>query len=234
MSEARLAALAADCPLAPGDHVLEVGCGKGAFLIALLARWAGATAEGFDRNPWFLAEARSAAAAAGPEVARRVSFIETDAPGVRIAERAAAMSVAMGATGAFGGDASATMRALVGAVRPGGLVVFADGLWIREPPADGLAAFGMARDELPDGVEGFAALGREAGLRVEGVEVVDDVEWDAYEAAYAGAIEAWAAVHPDDPERAAFLTRADAMRASYAAWRRDAFGYAIGRVRAPG
>ena len=234
MTDARLASLAEACALAPGDHVLEVGCGKGAFLVALLGRWAGATAEGFDRNAWFLAEARSAAGAAGPDVARRASFVETDAPGVLIAERESALGVAMGASGAFGGDAPATVRALADAVRPGGLVVFADGLWMREPPADGLAAFGMARDELPDGIEGFAALGRATGLLVESVDVVDDTEWDAYEMAYAEAVEAWAAAHPDDPERDAFLARADAMRASYVGWRRDAFGYAIARFRAPG
>ena len=233
MSDARLAALADACVLGPGDHAVEVGCGKGAFLVAVLARSAGATAEGFDRNPWFLADARAAAAAAGPGIARRASFIGTDAPGVRIAERAAAMSVAMGATGAFGGDAAATIRALAGAVRPGGLVVFADGLWIREPSADGLATFGMTRDELPDGIEGFAALGLDAGLVVDAIDVVDDAEWDAYEEAYVRAVDTWAARHPDDPEREASLARAAAMRTSYVDWRRDSFGYAIGRLRAP-
>ena len=233
MSDGRQDALVGRLPLAAGDHVLEVGCGKGAFLVAVLGRWPRATAEGFDRNPWFLADARDAAAAAGPDIARRVSFVETDAPGALIDDRAAAMTVAMGATGAFEGDQAATVRALARATRPGGVVVFADGLWLRQPPPDGLAAFGMARDELVDGVEGFAGLGIDAGLEPLDVEVVDEAEWDAYEASYAGAVDAWAAANPADPDRAAFLARAAAMRASYAAWRRDAFGYAIGRFRVP-
>jgi SAM-dependent methyltransferase len=223
----------ARCALAAGDHVLELGCGKGEFLVRLLRRWTGATGEGFDRNPWFLAAARAAVAEAGPDVERRVSFVETDAPGVLIADRSVAMTVAIGASGILG-DQAATVAGLAAAVRPGGIVVFGDGLWIREPLVSGLASFGMTRDELPDGVEGFAALGIEVGLEVLDVEVVDDAEWDAYEDAYAGAIEQWAAANPADSDAGPFLERATLFRESYAEWRRDAFGFAIARYRVPG
>lgn len=211
--------------------MLEVGCGKGDLLVRLLRRWPGATAEGFDRNPWFLADARAVALAAGEDVARRVSFIETDLAGALIADRGAAMSIAFGATGVYEGDQATTVRALAAATRPGGTVLFGDGLWIREPLASGLAAFGMAHDELAEGVDGFAALGIEAGLEVVEVEVVSDAEWDAYEAAYAAAVTAWAAARPDDPERDAFVARSAMMATSYREWRRDAFGLAIGRFR---
>jgi SAM-dependent methyltransferase len=233
MSADRLDRLAAAIPLTAGEHALELGVGKGAFLVALLQHAPRATAEGFDRNPWFLADARAAAVEVGHDVARRVSFVETDAPGLMLAERAAALTIAMGATGILGGQAE-TLAGLAAATRPGGIVLFADGLWLREPPADALAAFGMSRDELADGVDGFAALGVEASLRPDAVEVVDAAEWDDYESAYAGAVERWAARHPDDPEHDAFLARAAGMGASYAAWRRDAFGYAIGRFRVAG
>jgi len=228
-----LHALVERCDLRAGDHVLEVGCGKGDLLVRLLARWPGATAEGFDRNPWFLSEARAAAAAAGEDVVRRVSFIETDLAGALIADRGAAVTIAFGATGVYEGVQAATVRGLAAATRPGGTVLFGDGLWIREPLASGLAAFGMALDELAEGVDGFAALGLEAGLEVVEIEVVSDAEWDGYETAYAAAITSWAAAHPDDPEREAFLARSAAMAESYRAWRRDAFGFAIGRFRVP-
>lgn len=232
MSGVRLDGLAAACALAPGDHLLELGVGKGAFLIALLGRWPGATAEGFDRNPWFLAAARSAAHDAGSGIAARASFVETDAPGVMLADRSVAMTVAMGATGILG-DQRETVAVLAAATRPGGTVVFADGFWSRLPPADGLTSFGMTFDELADGVDGFAALGAEAGLIVEAVDVVDVVEWDDYEGSYAAAVERWAGANPADPERVPFLERAARMRSSYADWRRDAFGYAIARFRVP-
>ncbi|MGK2849517.1 MAG: methyltransferase domain-containing protein [Candidatus Limnocylindrales bacterium] len=234
ISGERLEALVERCDLRVGDHVLEVGCGKGDLLVRLLRRWPGATAEGFDRNPWFLADARAAAAAAGEDVVRRVSFIETDLAGALIADRGAAMSIAFGATGVYQGDQAATVRGSAAATRSGGTVLFGDGLWIREPLASGLAAFGMAHDELAEGVDGFAALARGAGLEVIEVEVVSDAEWDAYEAAYATAIASWAGANAEDPEREAFVARSAAMADSYRAWRRDTFGFAIGRFRVPG
>jgi hypothetical protein len=229
----RLTALVERSPLRPGDHVLEIGCGKAAFLVELLARWPGVTAEGFDRNPWFLAEGRAAAEAAGGDVLRRLSLVETDIPAALIADRAASMTVAMGATGVYDGSQAGTLAGLAAATRPGGTVVFGDGLWIREPSAAGLRAFGMAHDELVDGPDGFAALGVEAGLEVLDVEVVSDAEWDAYETAYAESIASWAAADRDDPDRAEFLARSAMMAESYRDWRRDAFGFAIGRFRVP-
>ncbi len=228
ISGERIDRLVARTPLARGDHVLELGCGKGDLLARLLSRWPEATAEGFDRNPWFLAAARAAAERAG--VARRVSLIETDAPGERVADRSVAMGIAIGASGILGHHA-ATVTGLARAVRPGGVVLFGDGVWLREPLSSGLASFGMTRDELPDGPDGFAGLGVEAGLEVLDVEIVDAVEWDTYEDSYVGAIERWAAANPFDPEAEAFLARAQLFRSSYAEWRRDALGFAVARFR---
>ncbi len=177
ISGERLDGLVARTPLERADHMLELGCGKGDLLARLLSRWPQTTAEGFDRNPWFLAAARAAAESAG--VAGRVSFIETDAPGALVADRSVAMGVAMGASGILG-DPAATLAGLARAVRPGGVVLFGDGVWVREPLSSGLASFGMTRDELSDGPDGFAGLGVEAGLEVLDVEVVDEAEWDAY------------------------------------------------------
>jgi hypothetical protein len=217
--------------LAPGARVVELGSGKAALLIRLLRRWPGASAEGFERNRWFMAEARTAAAEAG--VAGRLSLVDTDSPGALLGGRSVDVAIAMGATGIVGEQAE-TLAFLASIVGPGGQVVFGDGAWLAEPDPEGLAAFGMARDELADGADGFADLGRAAGLEPVTVELVSTGEWDEYESAYAGAIDAWAAANPDDPERAVFLARAAAMRASYAAWRRASMGFAIGVFRTPG
>jgi SAM-dependent methyltransferase len=230
LSAARADALARAISMPPDGRIVELGCGKADLLIRLLLVHAGATAEGFDRNPWFLANARSAAEAAG--VAGRLSLIETDAPGVRLDGRAVDVAIAMGATGIVG-EGRDTLAFLGGIVVPGGEVVFGDGFWAAPPPDDGLASFGMARDELPDGLDGFTALGRSVGLEPITVEAVSSEEWDAYERAYADGIDAWTAAHPDDPERDAFLARSAAMRSSYATWRRTAFGFAIARFRVP-
>ena len=141
---------------------MELGSGKAALLIRLLRRWPGTSAEGFDRNRWFMAEARAAAEAAG--VAGRLSLIDTDSPGALLAGRSVDLAIAMGATGIVG-EQAATIGFLASIVGPGGQVVFGDGAWVAEPDPAGLAAFGMARDELVDGAEGIGrpGQGRRAG-----------------------------------------------------------------------
>ncbi len=90
-------------PLAPGARIVELGSGKAALLIRLLRRWPGTSAEGFDRNRWFMAEARAAADEAG--VAGRLSLIDTDSPGALLAGRSVDLAIAMGATGIVGDQA---------------------------------------------------------------------------------------------------------------------------------
>ena len=229
ISSERLDALVEALDLAPGARIVELGSGKAELLIRLLRRWPGTTAEGFDRNPWFMAEARAAAEAAG--VAGRLSIIGTDAPGTLLSGRAVDLAIAIGATGIVG-DQAETLAFLASIVVPGGLVVFGDGVWTGEPDPAGLAAFGMARAELATGAAGFTALGRAAGLEPISVDLVSTDEWDAYEASYAGAIDAWVAANHDDPERATFEARAAGMRSSYESWRRASMGFAIGIFRA--
>jgi SAM-dependent methyltransferase len=232
ISSGRLDGLVGRLDLAPGARVLEVGCGKGELLVRLLARRPGVAAVGIDRSPWFLADARARADAAG--VGERLRLVEADGaslPELRPdAPPELDLVVSIGAGGVFG-DQATTLRRLAGRVRPGGTVLYGDGVWLAEPPADGLAAFGMERAELPDRAEGQARLAIEAGLETEFVEVVDVEEWDDYEGAYVAGIEPWAAANPDDPDRVAFLTRAAAMRQSYAGWRRASMGFAVGLYR---
>ena len=229
VSPARLDALVDALELPAGARVVELGCGKADLLVRILGRWPNVSAEGFDRNPWFLADAREAADSVG--VSARLSLIDTDAPGAMLAGRSVDLAIAVGATGIVG-DVAETLAFLATIVEPGGQVVFGDGAWVAPPPGDGLAAFGMTRDELPDGAAGFTALAVAAGLEPIEVDLVSTDEWDTYEDAYAGAIEHWAAtVGHDDPDRESFLERAAMFRATYAGWRRACLGFALGRFR---
>jgi hypothetical protein len=215
--------LAAELPNAA--RIVELAPGKAELLCRLLLALPGASAVGIDRSPWFLAEARTRAAELG--VRDRLELRVADATSVDWPDGSADLAISMGAAGILG-DHAATLVALAGMVRPtGGLVLFGDGVWTAEPPAEGLASFGMARDELPDGLQGQAELGRRAGLEAEWAETTALEEWDDYETAYADGITAWAAANPDDPEREAFLERSSSMRRSYDEWRRGAFGFGI-------
>jgi SAM-dependent methyltransferase len=211
--------------------MLELAPGKGELLVRLLAAHPDARATGIDRSPWFLRDAQARAAELG--VADRLELRDEDATQVSWPVDALDLAIAVGAAGIIG-DHAATVAALARMVRPGGgLVLFGDGVWIGEPPAEWLAAFGMERGELPNGLDGQQALGAAAGLEPLWSELVTVEEWDDYESGYGSLVERWATAHPEDPDRDAFMARTTLMRQSYAEWRRDSFGFGITLFRRP-
>ena len=168
-----------------GDHVLEIGCGKAELLVRLLDPLARRDRRGLRPQP--VVPGRRPGGGRGRRRRRRRGALSLDRDGRRrrCSSPTAAwrMTVAMGATGVYEGSQAATVAGLAGATRPGGLVVFGDGLWIREPSAGGSARVrdgprraGRRRRR----VRGPRRGGRPA--RSLAVEVVDDAEWDAYEA----------------------------------------------------
>lgn len=98
-------------------------------------------------------------------------------PGSLLTDGRADLAIAMGASGILG-DQAATLAGLAAAVRPGGSIVFGDGVWSAEPPDEGLASFGMTRGELPSGPAALLAIGRGLGLVPLDVETVSQAEWD--------------------------------------------------------
>jgi hypothetical protein len=224
ISDERLDSIVARLALAERARVVELACGKAELLVRLLAAYPGSRAVGIERSPWFLADARRRAAEAG--VADRLDLREEDATDVDWPVGDVDLAIAIGASGIVG-DQVATLQLLAGMARPGGLVLFGDGVWVREPPPAGLEAFGMDRAELPEGLDGQRSLGNASGLDAVWSELATVGEWDDYEQTYAGQPEAWAARHPADPDAATFRERAGMMRDSYAGWRREAFGFGL-------
>jgi SAM-dependent methyltransferase len=225
ISDERLDAIVARLALPPRARAVELACGKGELLVRLLATYRAARATGVDRSPWFLADARHRAIEAG--VAERIELLEADASAFKWPVGSADLAIAIGASGILG-DQRETLAALARMACPdGGLVLFGDGVWVGEPPREGLESFGMDRAELPEGLGGQRELGSAAGLEPVWSELVSTQEWDDYETAYASVPEAWAGRNPADPDRDAFLERATLMRESYESWRRDAFGFGL-------
>ena len=106
-----------------------------------------------------------------------------------MADRAAALTIAMGATGILGGQAE-TVAGLAAATRPGGTSCSATACGPASRPSHGLAAFGMTRDELADGPDGFARWASRRAWRSSASRSSALDEWDAYESSYATTVEA--------------------------------------------
>jgi len=230
--ESTLTALVDDLPVRRDGLALDIACGKAALLVALAHRRA-VSCLGIDRNPWFLAEGRHAAHAA--KVADLVELRDGEIGTETSALPAKAVDLAscIGASGVFGGRRE-TLEALAGVARPGALVLVGEG-YLRRPLTDEENdEFGIGEDEMTD-VTSTIAEGTALGLESLGSLLATEPEWDAYEEAYAGAIERWASgeAASDDPDREPFLERAAFMRDTYTRWRREAMGFGLFLFRRP-
>ncbi len=187
LSDERAASLVAGLAIAPGRHVLDLGCGWGELLMRILAAHPATTGTGVDLDREALDRGRRLAVERG--LHERVDLVEADA---RIFEDRGDIVLCVGAAHAWNSTAE-SLRAVSDRVEPGGLALFADGFWERTPVAEARARFG----DLPDfaGLVGMAEL---AGFGVQSSERSSQEEWDAFEAGWRAGLEA--------------LTRADAPR----------------------
>lgn len=171
LSTERAELLVARLPLAPGRHVLQLGCGAGELLLRIVEARPAATGTGVDRRRAELDAARSAAVRRG--LAERVEFVEADA--ATFDDRGDVV-VCLGTAGAWGG-ATRALRALREHVEPGGRLLFGDRFWERPPGSEARRAFG----DLPT-YDGLVHVAEAAGYRVELAARATPEEWDAYEA----------------------------------------------------
>lgn len=216
--------------LAPGDRVLDVGCGKAELLIRLAERW-GAVGEGVDRSERFLEEARLRIAER--RVADRVRVHLGDAgPWLGANPGPYRAAACIGSSHALGGFA-ATIERLARAVEAGGWIVIGEGYWKSAPPEGYLRALGAEEGELGTHAENIDRLAR-AGLHPMHACTASVDEWDEYEWGYLRGIERHVESNPEDPDAEAMLARARGWRDIVARWGRDVLGFGVYLARVPG
>jgi cyclopropane fatty-acyl-phospholipid synthase-like methyltransferase len=220
LSEAKAESLIHRLALAPGQRVLDVGCGNASFLLDLLAA-VQARGVGVDTNPEFIAAATAAARERG--LSERAEFVNARLQDtVYSAERFDAV-ICMGSSQALGSLADAFAWAWT-VLAPGGVALFADGYWKRPPEPQYLEALGATEDEMTTHA-GNAARAREAGFRVLSTLTSNDDEWDEYEGRYCAAMERYIDAHPDDPDAGAMAARIRDWHEAYLRWGRDTLGF---------
>lgn len=204
----------------PGDRVLDLGCGHGAWLVHLLEEHPGVTAVGVDRSPTALASAR---AATSDGVADRVEWVHTDATawhGGRFD-----LVLCVGASHAFGG-LTGTLTAVRQHLVPGGRTIVGDGIWDVPPSPRALAALEAGEDEFTDAA-GLVAAAREEGFEPSYGHISTLAEWDEYEWSWTGSLTQWAlAEAPTTAERQEALRAAAEHRTAWLDGYRGELGFA--------
>ncbi|MFE2296380.1 hypothetical protein ACFW9Z_35110, partial [Streptomyces sp. NPDC059452] len=109
----------------------------------------------------------------------------------------------------------ATCSARRPAVRPGGRVLFGEGVWLKEPTPAALKGIGAAPGDFGSLLE-LIRLAESLGLRALQVTVADEREWDLFESeGPIGRGQRWALENPGHPLHAEVMAEVDARRTGY-------------------
>lgn len=187
--------------VSPAARALDLGCGLGAWTVALLAEQPGAHVVGVDRSSAALDAARASATRNG--LADRVEWVEADAStweGGRFD-----LVLCVGASHAFGG-LDGTLAAIRRHLAPGGRALVGDGVWEVAPSRRAQEALEAGPDEFPD-VAGLVAAARTHGFATSYGHISTLAEWDEYEWCWTGALTQWALAEAGDA-----ATREEALR----------------------
>jgi SAM-dependent methyltransferase len=211
LSEEHAARLIAACDPAPGARIVDLGSGWGELLMRLVEAAPGSTGDGVETDPAAVARGRKLAEARG--LANRVRFHEV--PAAEWAEGGYDLAVSIGSSHAWPGTTSEALTALAATVRPGGRVLFGEGVWLKEPTPAALEGVGAEPGDFGSLLE-LIRLAESVGLRALQVTVADEREWDLFESAGPiGRGQRWALEHPDHPLHAEVMSEVDTRRTGY-------------------
>lgn len=205
-----------------GAYVIDVGCGKGEWLVRIAQRH-GARGLGIDRSAWFVQAARERATRANLE--ESVTFSCADAEASMLDEGSCDLALCIGASSAFGGYRGALER-LAALVRPKASFAIGETYWMRDVEPAYAQTLGIDPSEGYS-FEGLFSEAEALGLVAEYAFTSTTAEWDDYEWSYRQNLERYADLHPADPDAAEIMERAELGRRNYVRWQRDTMGFAV-------
>ncbi len=210
------------CRLQPGMRQLDLCCGKAEMLCQWARRW-GIEGVGVDISTVFLAAARERALEMG--VSDRLTLVEGDA-GTYVAEAGGFDVVScIGATW-IGDGLVGTLKLMLPALKPGGLLLVGEPYWIEPPPDDVYAAMEMDKDECAS-LLGTLDRIESAGLELVEMVLADGDSWDRYVAAQWRSIDDWLRAHPTEAEASALREWNQHWKRIYLQYQRAYLGWGV-------
>lgn len=169
LSDARANALVQALAVAPGGHIVDLGCGWAELLLRVVEAHPGTTGTGIDLDGGSLNRGVREASARG--LYERVELVEADA--TQFEDRADVV-LCVGVAEHLG-RASRALHRVAEILEPGGVALFADRVWVA--PAGAVARAGLG--DLPV-LDGLLAMARAAGFRITSHDLSSEEAWAAY------------------------------------------------------
>ena len=210
------------CRLKADMRQLDLCCGKAEMLSQWARRW-GIQGVGVDISPVFLAAAAERTLEMG--VSDKIMLVEGDA-GQYVAETNGFDIVScIGATW-IGGGLVGTLKLMLPALKPGGLILVGEPYWIMPPPDDVYAAIEVGRDEFTSLIGTLDRI-ESAGLQLVEMVLADGNSWDRYVAAQWWTIDEWLRANPTDADAPALREWNVRSKRVYLEYERAIFGWGV-------
>jgi SAM-dependent methyltransferase len=219
LSEDRAAHMVAFLAEGLSGTVVDIGCGWAELLLRVVAAAPNCRGIGIDVNEVALAHGR--ALAERRALSDRVTLIHGDA--ATKAPAVAQAVICIGASQVWNPpsevslplDYARALAAIRGTLRPGGRVVYGDGIWSRPPTNSAVAALGGRADEFVR-LDQLVEIAVTAGFAPVAFHEADLREWDAFESGYSAGLAYWLSTHDAaDPDESDVRGRAQRQRNAY-------------------
>lgn len=230
MSEARAEGLVRFLAASEPGTVVDIGCGWAELLLRVVAAAPQLGGMGIDLDD--ASVRRAVEAAAGRGLTSRAEFLVGDAPEIAAPEATAVISVGSSQVWTVGEsldrpmDYRLALRSLRGLVKPGGRVVYGEGIWSAPPTPEAVAPLAGRLDEFVTLAE-LVEVAVECDFMPVGCHEASLDEWDAFESGYTARYATWLGAHPaDHPDAPEVRELARRQRAAYLGGYRGILGFA--------
>lgn len=207
--------------------ILDIGCGKGTWLLQTCQLNPSIRGVGVDLNAAFLELARQAA----QQTALNATFIQQSIADYPLTPESHSAIICMGASQAYGGYRQ-TLSAAMTLLASGGYLLMGEGYWKQAPAQEYLDFLGAQEDEQPYHA-GNVAMAEAAGFITLYTTTSTADEWDFYEGHYKRAVERYVRQNPHDPDSPAMAERIRAWNGMYHKHGRDTLGFGCYLLQKP-
>lgn len=220
LSAASVDRLLTSTPLAPGARVLDLGCGRGSWLLRLLELHSEASGVGVDLAPVLVEQAREDAERRG--LADRFQGVVSDAAEFSV-EEAFDLVLYLGLSNVLGGF-DKSLRRLRSAVAPGGYLLMGEAFWQQPPTQGAMNALGVEADDYHE-LDVLLSKVSAAGWAPVHVYVSTPPEWDDFMWACVRGLTNWGLSDEDPAARAGVLRYMTDYRDGWLRGYRGVLGY---------